>query len=416
MIKRDSYLKILISVKWNGLIKIITGIRRCGKSFLLNQIFYQHLINEGVNEENIIKIALDDESYDEYRNPKKLSKFLKEKTRDLNQKYYILVDEIQKCVGFESVLNGLLYQQNVDVYVTGSNSKFLSKDIITEFRGRGYEIRVYPLTFSEIEYLYDNKELALNDYLKYGGMPIIFNFNQEQEKRQYLDQLFDNVYYNDIKERYKIEYIEELDNIAKVLSSAVGSLSNAKKITDTLISNRGKGIDYKTVSSYLEYIIDAFLFERVERYDVKGRKYLSNNYKFYATDLGLRNTKLNFRQIEENHLMENAIYLELVKRKLNVDVGIVETRKKVNGKENRKQLEVDFIINKSDKRYYIQSAYRVENEEKLNQELASFRNINDTFKKILVWRDPYLNRYYDEEGILHMSLLEFLTNENSLEL
>ena len=416
MIKRDSYLKILISVKWNGLIKIITGIRRCGKSFLLNQIFYQHLINEGVNEENIIKIALDDESYDEYRNPKKLSKFLKEKTRDLNQKYYILVDEIQKCVGFESVLNGLLYQQNVDVYVTGSNSKFLSKDIITEFRGRGYEIRVYPLTFSEIEYLYDNKELALNDYLKYGGMPIIFNFNQEQEKRQYLDQLFDNVYYNDIKERYKIEYIEELDNIAKVLSSAVGSLSNAKKITDTLISNRGKGIDYKTVSSYLEYIIDAFLFERVERYDVKGRKYLSNNYKFYATDLGLRNTKLNFRQIEENHLMENAIYLELVKRKLNVDVGIVETRKKVNGKENRKQLVVDFIINKSDKRYYIQSAYRVENEEKLNQELASFRNINDTFKKILVWRDPYLNRYYDEEGILHMSLLEFLTNENSLEL
>lgn len=416
MIKRDSYLKILISVKWNGLIKIITGIRRCGKSFLLNQIFYQHLINEGVNEENIIKIALDDESYDEYRNPKKLSKSLKEKTRDLNQKYYILVDEIQKCVGFESVLNGLLYQQNVDVYVTGSNSKFLSKDIITEFRGRGYEIRVYPLTFSEIEYLYDNKELALNDYLKYGGMPIIFNFNQEQEKRQYLDQLFDNVYYNDIKERYKIEYIEELDNIAKVLSSAIGSLSNAKKITDTLISNRGKGIDYKTVSSYLEYIIDAFLFERVERYDVKGRKYLSNNYKFYATDLGLRNAKLNFRQIEENHLMENAIYLELVKRKLNVDVGIVETRKKVNGKENRKQLEVDFIINKSDKRYYIQSAYRVENEEKLNQELASFRNINDTFKKILVWRDPYLNRYYDEEGILHMSLLEFLTNENSLEL
>lgn len=416
MIKRDSYLKILISVKWNGLIKIITGIRRCGKSFLLNQIFYQHLINEGVNEENIIKIALDDESYDEYRNPKKLSKFLKEKTRDLNQKYYILVDEIQKCVGFESVLNGLLYQQNVDVYVTGSNSKFLSKDIITEFRGRGYEIRVYPLTFSEIEYLYDNKELALNDYLKYGGMPIIFNFNQEQEKRQYLDQLFDNVYYNDIKERYKIEYIEELDNIAKVLSSAVGSLSNAKKITDTLISNRGKGIDYKTVRSYLEYIIDAFLFERVERYDVKGRKYLSNNYKFYATDLGLRNAKLNFRQIEENHLMENAIYLELVKRKLNVDVGIVETRKKVNGKENRKQLVVDFIINKSDKRYYIQSAYRVENEEKLNQELASFRNINDTFKKILVWRDPYLNRYYDEEGILHMSLLEFLTNENSLEL
>lgn len=416
MIKRDSYLKILISVKWNGLIKIITGIRRCGKSFLLNQIFYQHLINEGVNEKNIIKIALDDEYYDEYRNPKKLSKFLKEKTRDLNQKYYILVDEIQKCVGFESVLNGLLYQQNVDVYVTGSNSKFLSKDIITEFRGRGYEIRVYPLTFSEIEYLYDNKELALNDYLKYGGMPILFNFNQEQEKRQYLDQLFDNVYYNDIKERYKIEYIEELDNIVKVLSSAVGSLSNAKKITDTLISNRGKGIDYKTVSSYLEYIIDAFLFERIERYDIKGRKYLSNNYKFYATDLGLRNAKLNFRQIEENHLMENAIYLELVKRKLNVDVGIVETRKKVNGKENRKQLEVDFIINKSDKRYYIQSAYRVENEEKLNQELASFRNINDTFKKILVWRDPYLNRYYDEEGILHMSLLEFLTNENCLEL
>ena len=416
MIKRDSYLRRLISAKWNGLIKIVTGVRRCGKSFLLNQIFYQHLIDEGVNEENIIKIALDDEYYEGYRNPKKLSKFLKEKTSNSNQKYYILIDEIQKCVGFEAVLNGLLYQQNVDIYVTGSNSKFLSKDIITEFRGRGYEIRIYPLTFSETEYLYENKEVALNDYLKYGGMPLVFKFKEEQEKRQYLNQLFDNVYYNDIKERYKIEYIEELDNIVKVLSSSIGSLSNAKKITDTLISNKGNGINYNTVSSYLEYIIDAFLFERIERYDIKGRKYLSNNYKFYAMDLGLRNAKLNFRQIEENHLMENAIYLELVKRGLNVDVGIVETRKKVNGKETRKQLEVDFIINRSDKRYYIQSAYRIENEEKLNQELASFRNINDTFKKILVRRDPYLNRYYDEEGILHMSLLEFLTNENSLEL
>ncbi|MDY0276846.1 MAG: ATP-binding protein [Acholeplasma sp.] len=416
MIKRDSYLKRLVSAKWNGLIKIVTGIRRCGKSFLLNQIFYQHLINEGINENNIIRIALDDEFYEKYHDPKILSKYLKGETSDFNQKYYVLIDEIQKCIGFESVLNGLLYQQNVDIYVTGSNSKFLSKDIITEFRGRGYEIRVYPLTFSEIEYLYDNKTLALNEYLKYGGMPLVFNFKQEHEKRQYLNQLFDNVYYNDIKERYRIEYIEELDNIVKVLSSAVGSFTNAKKITDTLISNRGKGIDYKTVSSYLEYIIDAFLFERIERYDIKGRKYLANNYKFYVMDLGLRNAKLNFRQIEENHLMENAIYLELVKRGLNVDVGIVETRKKVNEREVRKQLEVDFIVNVADKRYYIQSVYHIENAGKLNQELASFRNINDTFKKILIRRDPYLNRYYDEEGILHMSLLEFLTDENSLEL
>lgn len=416
MIKRDSYLKRLTLAKWNGLIKIITGVRRCGKSFLLNEIFYEYLVNEGVNENNIIKIALDDESYSEYLDSKKLSNYLKEKTNNRDEKYYVLIDEIQKCIGFEAVLNGLLYQQNVDVYVTGSNSKFLSKDIITEFRGRGYEIRVYPLTFSEIEYLYDNKEQALNNYLIYGGMPLIFNFKEEQEKRNYLTQLFNNVYYNDIKERYKIEYIEELDNIVKVLSSSVGSLSNAKKITDTLVSNKGKGINYRTVSNYMEYIIDAFLFEKVERYDVKGRKYLAHNYKYYALDLGLRNAKLNFRQIEENHLMENAIYLELVKRGLNVDVGIVEIRENVNNKDIRKQLEVDFIVNKSDKRYYIQSAYVIPNEDKLNQELASFRNINDTFKKILVRRDPYLNRYYDEEGILHMSLMDFLTNENSLDL
>ncbi len=416
MIKRDSYLKRLTLAKWNGLIKIITGVRRCGKSFLLNEIFYEYLVNEGVNENNIIKIALDDESYSEYLDSKKLSNYLKEKTNNRDEKYYVLIDEIQKCIGFEAVLNGLLYQQNVDVYVTGSNSKFLSKDIITEFRGRGYEIRVYPLTFSEIEYLYDNKEQALNNYLIYGGMPLIFNFKEEQEKRNYLTQLFNNVYYNDIKERYKIEYIEELDNIVKVLSSSVGSLSNAKKITDTLVSNKGKGINYRTVSNYMEYIIDAFLFEKVERYDVKGRKYLAHNYKYYALDLGLRNAKLNFRQIEENHLMENAIYLELVKRGLNVDVGIVEIRENVNNKDIRKHLEVDFIVNKSDKRYYIQSAYVIPNEDKLNQELASFRNINDTFKKILVRRDPYLNRYYDEEGILHMSLMEFLTNENSLDL
>ncbi|MDD2575638.1 MAG: ATP-binding protein [Acholeplasmataceae bacterium] len=416
MIKRDSYLKRLTLAKWNGLIKIITGVRRCGKSFLLNEIFYKYLINEGVNENNIIKIALDDESYFEYLDSKKLSNYVKEKTNNQDEKYYVLIDEVQKCVGFEAVLNGLLYQQNVDVYVTGSNSKFLSKDIITEFRGRGYEIRVYPLTFSEIEYLYDNKEQALNNYLIYGGMPLIFNFKEEQGKREYLTQLFNNVYYNDIKERYKIEYIEELDNIVKVLSSSVGSLSNAKKITDTLVSNKGKGINYRTVSNYMEYIIDAFLFERVERYDVKGRKYLAHNYKYYALDLGLRNAKLNFRQIEENHLMENAIYLELVKRGLNVDVGIVEIRENINNKDIRKQLEVDFIVNESDKRYYIQSAYVIPNEDKLNQELASFRNINDTFKKILVRRDPYLNRYYDEEGILHMSLMEFLTNENSLDL
>jgi predicted AAA+ superfamily ATPase len=416
MIKRDSYLKRLTLAKWNGLIKIITGVRRCGKSFLLNEIFYEYLVNEGVNENNIIKIALDDESYSEYLDSKKLSNYLKEKTNNQDEKYYVLIDEIQKCIGFEAVLNGLLYQQNVDVYVTGSNSKFLSKDIITEFRGRGYEIRVYPLTFSEIEYLYDNKEQALNNYLIYGGMPLIFNFKEEQEKRNYLTQLFNNVYYNDIKERYKIAYIEELDNIVKVLSSSVGSLSNAKRITDTLVSNKGKGINYRTVSNYMEYIIDAFLFEKVERYDVKGRKYLAHNYKYYALDLGLRNAKLNFRQIEENHLMENAIYLELVKRGLNVDVGIVEIRENVNNKDIRKQLEVDFIVNKSDKRYYIQSAYVIPNEDKLNQELASFRNINDTFKKILVRRDPYLNRYYDEEGILHMSLMEFLTNENSLDL
>lgn len=263
MFKRETYLDRLISAKWNGLIKTITGIRRSGKSYLLNQLFYQHLISEGVSEDNIISIALDDDTYELYKIKHVLSNFLKDATKNKKEKYYILIDEIQKCVGFESVLNGLIYQQNVDIYVTGSNSKFLSKDIITEFRGRGYEVNVLPLTFSEISNQYVNKEKGLSEHLKYGGIPLVFSFSNEQDKRKYLNQLFDNVYYNDIKERYRIDYIEEFDNIIKVLTSSVGSFSNARKITDSLISNKSKGIDYKTVSRYLELIEDSFLFTKV---------------------------------------------------------------------------------------------------------------------------------------------------------
>lgn len=414
-IKRDEYLNMLIDAKWNGLIKIVTGIRRCGKSYLLGEIFYEHLINTGTNADNIIKIALDDEINEYLRKSSVLSETLNELTKDKNIKYFLIIDEIQKCVGFEGVLNGLLYKKNVDIYVTGSNSKFLSKDIITEFRGRGLEINLLPLSFSEILPLYDNPSKALADYLYYGGLPIMLTFNGDQGKRNYLSNLFKTVYIRDIIQRYKIEHVDALERIIDLLSSSIGSLTNPNKITNTLSSKGQKGIDYKTVKDYLDYITDAFLFEKVDRYDVKGKKYFQTISKYYATDLGLRNARLNFRQYEEKHLMENAIYLELLKRGFNVDVGIVEVRQKEDGKRVFKQLEIDFIANKTDKRYYIQSAYQIPNKEKQNQELRPFRSVDDSFKKILIVRNDFAPIFNDEYGILYIGLLDFLSDSNSLD-
>lgn len=416
IIDRKLYLNQLIDAKWNGLIKIITGIRRCGKSFLLFELFYNHLRNINIEDDDIIRISLDNEEFSQLVDSNRLMKYIKDKTSDSNRKYYCFIDEVQQCSGFEKVLNGLLYHKNIDVYVTGSNSKLLSKDVITEFRGRGYEIKVYPLSFSEMASTYEIKSKALADYLFYGGMPQTLSFQNESSKRNYLAGLLKTVYLADIKERYSIEHIDELNRIIDLLSSSIGSLTNPNKITNTLASKNRKGIDYKTVRDYLEYITDAFLFEKVDRYDVKGKKYFETISKYYSIDLGLRNAKLNFRQYEETHLMENAIYLELVQRGYSVDVGIVEIRKTNNGVRESKKLEIDFVVNKADRRYYIQSAYDIPNSEKEEQEKRPFRAINDSFKKILIVRNDFAPIFHDDEGILHIGLLDFLSNPDSLDL
>lgn len=414
-INRDEYLNRLIDAKWNGLIKVVTGIRRCGKSYLLNELFYRHLLSSGVQDDHIIKFALDDDDYAHLRESGVLSKTIKELTNNKDDKYYLIIDEVQKCHGFEGVLNGLLYKRNIDIYVTGSNSKFLSKDVITEFRGRGLEINLLPLSFSEIRPLYESPSKALADYLLYGGLPIMLTFDTDSGKRNYLANLFKTVYIKDITERYTIEHIDALERIIDLLASSVGSLTNPNKITNTLASKGQPGIDYKTVRNYLDYISDAYLFLKVDRYDVKGRQYFDTISKYYATDLGLRNARLNFRQYEENHLMENAIYLELIRRGFSVDIGIVEVREVVGGVRKVKKLEIDFIANKADKRYYIQSALEMANEEKIEQEKRPFKAVDDSFKKVVVVRNDFAPIYHDDKGILHIGLLDFLADPNSLE-
>jgi predicted AAA+ superfamily ATPase len=416
VIKRDSYLDRLIAAKWTGLIKVIVGIRRCGKSYLLNTLFYQHLLGTGVPSDNIIKLALDDQKNAALCNPDQLAKYLDLKTSDENQQYYVLLDEIQKCEHFEGVLNGLLYKHNVDIYVTGSNSKFLSKDVITEFRGRGYEIKVYPLSFNEILPLYQDKNQALEDYLLYGGLPLVFSFSSSLEKSNYLAHLFKTIYISDIVERYKIENSEALEEIIDFLYSIIGSYSNPQKIYEVLYTTPTKRINYETVTNYLEYLNDAFIFQKVKRYDIKGKKYFKTLFKYYGEDLGLRNARVNLRQNEVNHLMENAIYLELVQRGYLVDVGIIQTQNMINGKNIFKQLEVDFIAREGSKAYYIQSALNVDSDEKKEQEIRPFRKIKDSFKRILITKDDYIHHFYDQEGILHISLLEFLSDRNSLNL
>lgn len=411
IINRDDYLNKLISRRENGMVKIITGIRRCGKSFMLDPIFKNYLLGDGIKEDHIIKIDLDNIENEKYLDPYELNNYVKSKIKD-NNMYYVLIDEIQKVRNFEAVLNGFLSQRNLDVYVTGSNSKFLSSDIITEFRGRGDEVRIFPLSFLEFSSAYKGeKESAWNEYLTYGGMPLILNQKTDEQKSKYLTNLFELTYKRDIIERNTITKIDVLDNLINILSSSVGSLTNPQKIYNTFISNGITDISKNTVTSYLDYLLDSFLIEKVERYDVKGKKYIQTPQKYYFADIGLRNARLNFRQQEENHIMENIIYNELLIRGYNVDVGVVEVREG----DIRKQLEVDFVCNLGNKRYYIQSALNLDTQEKTLQETKSLNNIGDSFKKIIVVKDN-IKLWRNEQGIVIMGIYEFLLNKNSLDL
>ena len=411
IIARNDYLNKIIVRKGNGLIKILTGIRRCGKSYMLNIIFYNYLIENGTKEDHIIKLALDREENRKYHDSKLLNEYILSQIKDKDM-YYVLIDEIQLANGFEFVLNGLLYEKNVDVYVTGSNSKFLSSDIITEFRGRGDEIRIFPLSFSEFVEAYEGDRYeAWNEYITYGGMPLILKQHTDEQKSKYLTGLYELTYKKDIIDRNNIDKPDVLDTLINILSSSVGSLTNPQKIYNTFISNGITDISKNTITSYMNYLLDSFLIEKAERYDVKGKKYIQTPQKYYFADIGLRNAKLNFRQQEENHLMENIIYNELLIRGYNVDVGVVEVRED----DTRKQLEVDFVCNQGNKRYYIQSALNLDTPEKTLQETKSLNNIDDNFKKIVVVKDN-IKLWRNEAGILIIGIQEFLLNKNSLDL
>ena len=410
-IKRTLYLNKLIQRKENNLIKIITGIRRCGKSYLLDPLFKNYLLSTGIKEDHIIKIDLDLRMNKDFLNPDYLDSYIRNQIKD-EKMYYVLLDEIQKVEDFESVLNGFLHIKNVDVYVTGSNSKFLSSDIVTEFRGRGDEIRIYPLTFSEfLEAFNGSKEEAWNSYIMFGGLPLILDQKTDEQKRNYLISLFNTTYLKDTIERNNILRVDVLDTLVNLLSSSVGSLTNPKKIADTFTSHGIKDVSINTINTYLSYLLDAFIIEKAERYDVKGKKYISTPSKYYFSDIGLRNARINFRQMEENHIMENIIYNELLTRGYNVDVGVVLVR---DG-DTRKQLEVDFVCNQSDKRFYIQVALNLDTREKTLQEEKSLLNIQDNFKKIIVVKDN-IKKWYTEEGILVIGLQEFLLDKSSLNL
>ena len=414
-IKREFYLQQLINGKQNGLIKIVTGIRRCGKSFLLFKLFKQHLLKAGVDAEHIIQIALDDIESADLREPLTLYKCIKAKMKD-DDLYYILLDEVQLVPRFEDVLNSLLRIDNADVYVTGSNSKFLSSDIITEFRGRGDEIHLYPLSLSEYcEGTGLSPAEAWKDYYTYGGLPHILTLETEKKKFDYLDNLFESVYLIDILERQRIKNKAEFEELVKIIASGIGAPTNPAKLANTFKSVKNVNIDPTTINRYLGYMQDAFLIEKSERYDVKGKKYIGSLAKYYYSDLGLRNVILGLRQQEETHIMENIIYNELRRRGCKVDVGMVEQRfVDDDGKWKRKQLEVDFVVNQGNQRYYIQSALALPNEDKRKQEMGSLLRINDTFKKMIIVKDD-IKPWRDENGILTMGLLDFLMNADSLE-
>lgn len=426
IIKRNSYLNRLIEKKENGLIKVITGIRRCGKSYLLFNLFYDYLVESGVSEEQIITIALDDDIFVQYRDPDELSKYIRAKIVNKEQ-YYILIDEVQYAITTEelknpenvrlyNVLNGLMRLRNVDIYVTGSNSKMLTKDVLTAFRGRGDELKVFPISFKEYyDFVGGDKSDAYEEYALYGGMPLVLFKKSEAEKMSYLRGLFTEVYFKDIVERYDIALPDVLEELTDDLCSSIGSLTNASKIANTLQSVKGLKVSSTTISSYLNYLIESFLFSNAKRYDVKGKKYFEYPSKYYCTDIGLRNARLNFRQQEETHIMENVIYNELLCRGYSVDVGVVEIVERKDNKQSKKQYEIDFVVNVGSKKYYIQSALNVSEPTKMDTELRPLKNTNDFFKKIIISKTSQ-KPWTDEDGILHLGLYEFLLNENALDL
>lgn len=415
-IERNKYLNELVSLQGNGMIKVITGMRRCGKSYLLFEMFAQYLENSGIAPDHIIQVDLEDYKNRAMRNPDNLYAYVESRVID-GGKYYILLDEVQMLADFEDVLNGFLKMNNVDIYVTGSNAKFLSKDIITEFRGRGFEVKMYPLSFSEYMSAYSGTlQAGLNEYMLYGGLPQILSYGSEEQKVRFLKTLFDETYIKDIKDRHDIRKDDDLEELINIMASGIGALTNPNKLADTFRSEKKSGISYDTVKDYIDYLCDSFLIEKVTRYDIKGKRYVNSPYKYYFMDLGLRNTRINFRQSEKSHLMENLVYNELRVRGFNVDVGVVPvvTRNK-DGRQQRSSLEVDFVCNLGSRRYYIQSAYRMESEEKSQQERMSLRRVDDSFKKIIIIGEesPVVR---DEDGITTISIYDFLLKDNSLEL
>lgn len=415
-IRRDRYLERLIAHKGNGRVKIVTGIRRCGKSYLLFQLFKRHLIETEVKLNHIIEIQLEDRSNKELRNPDVCLAFIKKRIKD-QKPYYLLIDEVQLMDEFEDVLNSCLHIQNLDTYVTGSNSKFLSKDIITEFRGRGDEMYLRPLSFKEYRTIQPDKPFddVWTEYMTFGGLPYCALLPSREEKADYLKHLFDEVFLRDIIERNKVQNDAQLESLLNVISSAVGSLTNPKKLEDTFTSSGTGKLSAITIKQYLDYLCDAFMIEQAERYDIKGKRYISTPYKYYFTDTGLRNARLNFRQLEETHLMENVMYNELCLRGYSVDVGVVEiNERQEDGKYVRKQIEVDFVCNKADERVYVQSAFSIPTIEKRQQEERPLVNVGDGFRKVVVTKDNVI-RHNDENGILIMSLQEFLMDEGALE-
>ena len=429
-IERNVYLNKLIARKHNGFVKVITGIRRCGKSYLLNTLFYQHLLNSGIEDSHIIRFAFDSaqnlmligedlmeiEEGKRKVDPEKFMTYINDKIVD-DGMYYLLLDEVQNLGYFEAVLNGYLRKDNVDVYVTGSNSKFLSSDIITEFAGRGDEVHVLPLSFSEFFSVYDgSKEEAFDDYMVYGGLPSVALMQTEEQKVAYLTTQITNVYLRDIVKRYNLQSDEDIGELLDILASGISTLVNPRKLAGTFKSIKGSTISEVTVAKYIGHMAESFLISKAKRYDVKGKHYIDTPFKVYFEDIGLRNARLNFRQIEPSHIMENIIYNELRYRGYNVDVGVVEVREKNSeGREQRKQLEIDFIANQGSRRYYIQSAYEIPSKEKWDQETKSFDRANDSFKKIIVVERTMKPRR-DDKGYVTMGVKEFLLNENSLEL
>lgn len=415
-IKRDLYLQKMIDRMHNGLIKVITGIRRSGKSYLLFTIFRNYLMSIGVPEDHIIAIELDTLENEQYRDPHAILEYIKSRITDPDQ-YYIFLDEVQLLDRFESVLNSLLHIHNAELYVTGSNSKFLSKDIITEFRGRGDEIHVYPVSFSEYMQVFDgDKYEGWSSYVTFGGLPLTVTMNSDEQRMEYLTRLFEETYLRDIIERNRIEKIQEMNDLINVLASDVGSLTNTSKIEATFKSVIHSDISLNTIKTYIDHLKDAYMITEANRYDVKGRKYIGTPMKYYFEDVGLRNARLGFRQIEETHLMENIIYNELRVRGLSVDVGVVTQRTgTADGRQAKKQLEIDFIANRGSQRYYIQSAFSLPDDAKRAQEKASLMTVRDSFKKIIIVKDV-IKPWHDDDGILTMSIYDFLLNENSLEL